>query len=158
MNILQGIGITFNAAILALFYTVFGAILSYVFYTLFDDFDKTWENRSELYKFGDVIIEISMIAMIGLWSYRIIEALPPFFSVHKELDSMVDNYMSGIFFTYAMFLFLNELSQKICFLYEAYLGPHLKKIIPQNGSIVDLSLSYSKTETTSEQSENSNGL
>jgi hypothetical protein len=146
MNVLEGLGITLNAVILAVFYTVFGAIISYVFYHVFDDFDETWEKKSELYKFTDVLIEIAVIAIIGLWSYRIIDNLPPFFSVRKELDSMVDGYMSGIFFTYAMFLFLDELSDKIKFLYEAHLGPHFKKIIPQHGSLVDLSLSYSKTD------------
>lgn len=146
MSVLNILGMTFNAVILALFYTVFGALLSLVFYNLFDDYDEEWQKKSELYKFGDIIIEISLIAVIGLWSYRIIDNLPPFFSVEKHLDSMVDEYMSGIFFTYAMFLFLEELSDKLRFLYQKYLGHHLKQIIPQNGSIVDLSLSYSKTD------------
>jgi hypothetical protein len=158
MNVLEVLGITFNAVILALFYTVFGAIISYAFYHVFDEFDDTWEKKSELYKFSDVVIEIAVIAVIGLWSYRIIDNLPPFFSVSKELDSMVDGYMSGIFFTYAMFLFLDELSDKIKFLYEQHLGPHFKKIIPQHGSLVDLSLSYSKTDEKEPQEKFQDGL
>lgn len=146
MSVLNILGMTFNAVILALFYTVFGALLSFIFYHLFDDYDEAWQKKSDIFKFGDITIEISLIAIIGLWSYRIIDNLPPFFSVEKHLDSMVDEYMSGIFFTYAMFLFLDELSDKIRFMYRKYLGHHLKQIIPQNGSIVDLSLSYSKTD------------
>ena len=151
MNVLEGLGITINAIILALFYTVFGALISYVFYHVFDDFDETWEKKSDFYKFSDVLIEISIIAIIGLWSYRVIDNLPPFFSVNKNLDSMVDGYMSSIFFTYAMFLFLDQLADKIRFLYEEHLGPHFKKLIPQHGSIVDLSLSYSKTDNSGPQ-------
>jgi hypothetical protein len=153
INVLQTLGITFNAVILALFYTVFGALLSYVFYHIFDEFDDDWEKRSDVYKFGDVVVEISLIAMIGLWSYRIIDNLPPFFSVDKNLDSMVDGYMSGIFFTYAMFLFLDQLTDKIKFLYEEHVGPHFSKLLPQHGSLIDLSLSYSKTEKVSEHFE-----
>jgi hypothetical protein len=151
MNVLEGLGITFNAIILALFYTVFGALISYIFYNIFDEYDEAWEKKSNFFKFTDVILEISIIAIMGLWSYRIIDNLPPFFSVNKNLDSMVDEYMSGIFFTYAMFLFLDELANKIRFLHEEHLGPHFKKLIPQHGSIVDLTLSYSKTDTSDPQ-------
>jgi hypothetical protein len=153
ISVLQGLGISVNAAILALFYTVFGALISYVFYHIFDEFDDVWKKKTELYKFSDVTVEISLVAIIGLWCYRIIDNLPPFFSVNKQLDSMVDGYMSGIFFTYAMFLFLDELSDKLKFLYEEYVGPHFSKLLPQHGSLIDLTLSYSKTEKEAEHFE-----
>jgi len=136
------IHMSLNASVLAILYTIFGALISYFFYHIFDDFDKKWQKRSELYKFADVIIEIIAIALAAFWSSNIIQQLPPLFKVKKVLDIMVDTYISGIFFIFAMFLFLDELTEKLKFLHDEYLGGHLTKILPQHGHLLDLTLSY----------------
>jgi H+/Cl- antiporter ClcA len=136
-----------NASVLAILYTIFGAFISYLFYHIFDDFDEKWKKRSELYKFADVLIEIVAIALAAFWSSQIIQELPPFFKVKKALDIMVDSYISGIFFIFAMFLFLDELTEKLKFLHDEYLGGHLSKILPQHGHLLDLSLSYTLPKT-----------
>lgn len=142
------ISVTVNASILAVVYTMFGAFISYIMYHIFDEFDETWKKRSELYKFYDVTVEIVVIAISAFWSAQIIEKLPPFMSVRKELDVLVDSYISGIFFIFAMFLFLDELTEKLKYLHEEYLGPHVGRIIPQHGSILDMSLSYTAPRKT----------
>jgi amino acid transporter len=131
-----------NASVLAILYTIFGAFISYFFYHIFDDFDEKWKKRSELYKFADVFVEIVAIALAAFWSSQIIQELPPLFYVKKALDIMVDSYISGIFFIFAMFLFLDELTEKLKFLHDEYLGGHLSKLLPQHGHLLDLSLSY----------------
>jgi hypothetical protein len=136
-----------NASILAVLYTIFGALISYFFYHIFDDFDERWKKRSELYKFGDVFVEIVAIALAAFWSSQIIQELPPLFHVKKALDIMVDSYISGIFFIFAMFLFLDELTEKLKFLHHEYLGGHLTRIIPQHGHLLDFSLSYNPPKT-----------
>jgi len=136
------INMSLNASSLALLYTIFGAFISYVFYHIFDDFDEKWRKRSELYKLIDVFIEIIAIALAAFWSSQFIQQLPPFFNVSNKLDIMVDTYISGIFFIFAMFLFLDELTEKLKYLHDSYLGGHLSKIIPQHGHLLDLSLSY----------------
>jgi len=148
MNYREMIGVTINVAVLAIFYTIFGSVISYIMYHIFDEFDEEWKKRSELYKLTDVFIEIIIIALSAFWSAHIIEKLPPFFSVRKELDVLVDGYISGIFFIFAMFLFLDELTEKLKFLHDEYLGPHVGKILPQHGSIVDMSLSYTPPRKT----------
>ena len=150
MNYREMIGVTINVAVLAIFYTIFGSVISYIMYHIFDEFDEDWKKRSELYKFTDVFIEIIIISLSAFWSAHIIEKLPPFFSVRKELDILVDGYISGIFFIFAMFLFLDELTEKLKFLHDEYLGPHVGKILPQHGSIVDMSLSYTPPRKTDE--------
>jgi amino acid transporter len=131
-----------NASCLAILYTVFGAFISYLFYHIFDECDEKWKKRSELYKFSDVCVEIVAIALAAFWSSQIIQELPPLFKVRKVLDVMVDTYISGIFFIFAMFLFLDELTEKLKFLHDEYLGEHLSKVLPQHGHLLDLSLSY----------------
>lgn len=150
INFKDSISVSVNAGILAIVYTIFGAFISYLFYHLFDEVDDKWKERSLLYKFTDVSVEIVIIAIIAFWSARIVQLLPPFFPVRKELDILVDGYISGIFFIFAMFLFLDELTEKLKYLYESLLGGHFSKLLPQHGSIIDLSLSYNpspKSET-----------
>jgi len=142
------INMSLNASSLALLYTLFGALISYVFYHIFDDFDEKWRKRSELYKFGDVFIEIIAIALAAFWSSQFIQQLPPFFNVSNKLDIMVDSYISGIFFIFAMFLFLDELTEKLKYLHDSYLGGHLSNILPQHGHLLDLSLSYNPLKKT----------
>lgn len=148
MSTIELIGVTINAGLLAIMYTMFGALISYLFYHIFDEFNDDWKKRSELYKFADVSLEIVIISVIAFWSAHVIEKLPPFFHVRKELDTLVDGYISGIFFIFSIFLFINDLTEKLKFLHEDYLGEHIAKILPQHGSIIDMSLSYEPLEKT----------
>lgn len=142
INFKDSIYVSLNAAVLAIVYTIFGALISYIFYHLFDEANDVWKKRSLFFQVSDVTFEVVIIAIIAFWSARIVQLLPPFFSVRKELDLLVDGYISGIFFIFAMFLFLDELTEKLKYLYETLLGKHFTKLMPQHGSIVDLSLSY----------------
>jgi len=139
--------VTINASLLAIMYTVFGALISYVFYHIFDEFNDDWKKRSELYKITEVTVELVIIANIAFWSAQYIEMLQPFVPVRKGLDTLVDGFISGIFFIFAIFLFIDQLTEKLKYLYHDYLEEHAGRIFPQYGSIIDLSLSYTpKTE------------
>jgi hypothetical protein len=149
MSWTEVVGVTINASILAIFYTLFGALISYLFYHIFDEFDEEWKKRSVYYKLLDVSVEIIIIAVIAFWSAQYIELLPPFMRVRKELDTLVDGYISGIFFIFAIFLFIDELTEKLKFLHHEYLSEHVGKLLPKYGSIIDFSLSYTpKTKRT----------
>lgn len=106
------------------------------------------EKRSINYKLLDVSLEISLLSIIAFWSGLIIELAPPLFPVRKELDTLVDNYISGIFYIFAVFLFMESLTNKLKFLFHELLEPYFSKIFPRYGSIIDLSLSYSPIEKT----------
>ena len=139
--------VTVNASLLAIMYTLFGALISFIFYHIFDEFDESWKKRSELYKFTDVTVELIIIAVTAFWSAQYIEMLQPFVPVRKELDRLVDGFISGIFFIFAIFLFIDQLTEKLKYLHHEYLGEHAGRIFPQYGSIIDFSLSYKpKTE------------
>jgi hypothetical protein len=148
ISLRDSIGVTINAGLLAILYTIFGGFISYLFYHIFDEFNETWKKRTQIYKITDVCVELVTVAIIAFWSSHFIEILKPFFPVRKELDSLVDGYISGIFFVFAMFLFLDDLTEKIKFLHDEYLGKHMSKLLPQHGSIVDLSLSYTPLSKT----------
>jgi len=142
MNTFEIVGVTINAALLAIMYTLIGGLVSYIFYHLFDEFDENWKQRTTFHKVADISLEISIVAIIAFWSGYLIEKLPPFIPVRKDLDTLVDGYISGIFFIFAIFLFLDDLTDKLKYLHDEYIGPHAKKLLPQYGSILDLNLSY----------------
>jgi H+/Cl- antiporter ClcA len=53
-NVIEKSFMSSNIIILALFYTLFGAVLSYMMYHLFDEFDEHWRNRSNVFQLTDV--------------------------------------------------------------------------------------------------------
>jgi hypothetical protein len=139
--------VTGNASVLAIFYTLFGSLVSYMMYHLFDTYDKNWEKRPLWFQLSDVALETSMLSVIAFWSGQLIEIAPPVFPVRRELDVLVDGYISGIFYIFAIFLFLDELTSKYRYLFEKIFEPYFNKIFPQYGSIIDFSLSYTPRKT-----------
>lgn len=138
------INVSLNIAILSVFYSFIGAFVSMVFYYLFDEFDEVWKEKSELYQFYDICVEISLLALVAFWMVHIINTSAPIFPVRSGIAPLVDAYTSGMFFIYAVFLFMDDLSSKIKYIYEKHVGKHFDKYFPANGSILDFSLRYSE--------------
>ena len=145
----ERLAITGNAAILAVLHTAYGAFISYVLYYLFDEFDDAWKARSSLYQIIDVSVEIMLIAICGYWASEVTELIPPFFPTSKHNELAVDNWISGIFFVIALFLFLDELTEKLKYIQNKFFEDLFSWIFPKYGSIVDMNLSY--TPTTEEE-------
>jgi 2C-methyl-D-erythritol 2,4-cyclodiphosphate synthase len=94
-NVIEKSFMSSNVILLALFYTVFGACLSYVMYHIFDEFDEHWKKRTTVFQLTDVTLEISILATIAFWSSQIINYAPPMLPVRKELDSLVDTSLKA---------------------------------------------------------------
>lgn len=138
----ESLAVTGNAAVLAVIHTVYGAFISYLFYYLFDEFDETWQNRSNLYKITDVVVEIMLIAIFGYWASEATLLLSPIFPISKAKEISVDLWVSGIFFVIALFLFLDGLTEKLKYLQNDFFEDTFSTWLPPYGSIVDLNLSY----------------
>jgi hypothetical protein len=143
MNWIETTFVSLNSVVLAAFYTLLGVMVSFVLYHLFDSYDETWiHDRSMLFQITDVSLEIGLLSVIAFWSAHVIEVAPPFFPVRKQLDSLVDGYISGIFYVFAIFVFMDELTSKLKYLFDTILGSTFAKLFPAHGSIIDFSLSY----------------
>ena len=151
MNWTETLFVSGNVCVLAIFYTLLGSLVSYVMYHIFDTHDSNWEKRPVWFQLTDVSLETSVLALVAFWSAQIIEIAPPVFPVRKELDVLADSYVSGIFFIFAIFLFLDELTTKYKYLFEKIFTPYFNKIFPQYGSIIDFSLSYTPRKTDEEK-------
>ena len=148
MNYDEMLRVTANSAFLAIFYTLLGVLVSFVLYHVFDEWNDDWKKKSVTYQLTDVSLEIAFLSFIAFWSAHIIEIAPPVIPVRKELDLLVDGYISGIFYVFAVFVFMDDLTEKLKHLYNTFLGKHFESIFPKYGSIVDLSLSYSPPRKT----------
>jgi hypothetical protein len=142
ISYIENLAITGNAAILAIIHTAYGAFISYVLYYLFDEFDDAWKARSTLYQVTDVSVEIMLIAIFGYWASEITLLIPAFFPTSRKNELSVDIWVSGIFFVIALFLFLDELTEKLKFIQNKFFEGLFSDIFPKYGSIVDMNLSY----------------
>jgi hypothetical protein len=157
-----------NVILLAIFYTFLGGLVSFILYYTFDEYgpgDKPprnvdWEHKSVWYKLYDVCLEVSVIALISFWSTYFINTNAEIIPVRVELSSLVDTYTTGMFFMFTVFLFMNDLSNKLIHLYNEFIGIHFDRIFPNAGSILDFSLHYSprKTDENKNQINSYHGL
>jgi hypothetical protein len=134
--------LSMNIAMLSVFYAFLGGIVSFAFHYLFDDFNEEWKEKSLAFKIYDISVEIALLALIAFWSVFYVNTSAPIIPVKREFAGFVDTYTSGMFFIYAIFLFMDDLGNKLKFLYETYLDSPFKKVFPTLGSILDLSLRY----------------
>jgi hypothetical protein len=142
--------LSLNIAILSVFYAFLGGIVSFVFHYLFDEFDEEWKNKSDFFKILDIAVEVCFLALIAFWSVFIINTSAPIFPVRHYLAGFVDTYTSGMFFIYAIFLFMGDLGEKMKHFYDKYLTKPFETIFPTIGSILDLSLRYNTEKTESQ--------
>lgn len=144
-----------NIVILAIFYAFLGAFVSFVFYYFFDEYEPTdkdpvktkWGTYSGWYQLYDVCVEIALISLASFWTTYTVNTTTYIIPVRNELSPFIDSYTTGLFFMYTIFLFLNDLSNKLTFLYETYVGTHFDWLLPNEGSILDFSLKYGPRKT-----------
>jgi hypothetical protein len=141
------LGGSLNIMLLAVFYTVFGAFISYILFHLFDDFGKEWQEQGILYQTADVVTELTLVGSIAFWTTKIIKEYPPVFTIQSSLDREIDVYISGLFFAFSMFMFLGDLSTKIKYIYEKFLKTQFVRIFPEQWSIMKMVFGTRKTES-----------
>lgn len=136
--------LSLNIALLSVVYAFLGGIVSFVFHYMFDEFTDEWKEKTTAFQLFDIAVEVCLLALIAFWSVFAINTSAPIFTVRHEMAAFVDTYTSGMFFIYAIFLFMNDLGEKLKYVYEKHFDSPLKSILPTEGSILDLSLRYSK--------------
>jgi len=146
LSLNDAVRVTGNIAMFSIVYTVAGALLSYVLYYLFDVYDdknKEWEGKGLTYQIFDVGVEVSIIAVVAFWLVYFMNTSAPIIPVRKGLEDFVDSYTAGLFFIFAIFIFLGDLSNKLKYIFDHYLGSHFDHLFPAEGSLLDGTLRYS---------------
>lgn len=144
----DGLALTTNIVILSIFYCFLGSMLSYILYYIFDEYSPTeklgmeWEDKPVSYQLADVSLEIAIIGFVSFWTVFFVNTSAPIIPVPRQFASFVDTYTTGMFFMYAVFIFLSDLSNKLKYLYETYLAERFNRTFPNQGSLLNLSLRY----------------
>lgn len=125
------VGVTLNTSILAVFYTSVGGIISYLLGIFVNEPMEDWKKYPMWYQVGSISLQLAIIGSLAFWITYVIREAAPIFPVRKELDELVDTYISGLFFAYAMFLFINYLDEKIQYVYHELLDRHVEKMFPR---------------------------
>jgi len=140
--------VTTNIALFSIMYAMAGGFLSFVLYYLFDTYDPPesteWEKKGLAFQFTDIALEISIIGLVAFWLVYFINVSTPIIPIRKGLEDFVDSYTSGLFFMFAIFIFLEDFSNKMKYLFKHFLGNVFDKVFPAEGSIIDGSLRYSE--------------
>jgi hypothetical protein len=148
--------ITGNIAIFAIVYTLAGAVLSYVLWYAFDPYDpwdesdpeqkrmRAWEAKGILFNLYDIAVELIIIAISAFWLTYFLDTAAPLIPVRKGLEDFIDSYTSGMFFMFAVFVFLDDISYKMKYVFNATFGDFLDYWIPEEGSLLDFTVRYSE--------------
>jgi SNF family Na+-dependent transporter len=139
----DSIRVTGNIVVYSVFYTIAGAFLSYVLYYLFDEFNEKWESKGLPYQLFDVSAEVSIIGVVAFWLVYFINVSAPIIPVKRGLEDFVDSYTAGLFFMFAIFIFLGDLTKKLTYIFDTFVGSHFDRVFPAEGSMLDGTLRYS---------------
>jgi hypothetical protein len=148
--------LSINIGLLSILYTFLGAIVSYVFYYIFDEYDPAkqegmeWETKSVFYQLYDIFVELALIGITAFWISFWVGHLP-MIPVNSQYESFVDSYTVGMFFMYTIFVFMVGLDDKLIFVFNRVLGPFFDSFMPDKGSILDFTLRYSTPQEKAEQ-------
>jgi len=148
--------LSINIGLLSILYTFLGAIVSYVFYYIFDEYDPAkqegmeWETKSVFYQLYDIFVELALIGITAFWISFWVGHLP-MIPVNSQYESFVDSYTVGMFFMYTIFVFMVGLDDKLIFVFNRVLGPFFDSFMPDKGSILDFTLHYATPQEKAEQ-------
>lgn len=144
VNTNNALRLSANIVLFAFLYTFAGSFVSYVLYYSFDVFDDSWKKKGFSFQIFDILVEISIIALSSFWFSHLINTFLPIIPVYKEFVGFIDTYSSGVFFLFTIFIFLTDFTSKLVYIHDYFLSEYFDYIFPAEGSILDLSLRYSK--------------
>lgn len=146
---MDALSVTVNIGMLAVLYTGLGALMSFGFYYLFDEYEPglnknlEWEKKGLRYQVTDLVIEIVLVAVSSFWIVFLVNENFPIIPVRSYYAPFIDTYSTGLFFMYTVFIFVDSFAYKLQYVIQHLFGPIFDKYLPDSGSIVDLSLHWS---------------
>ena len=114
--------LTINLVCISLFYVFLGGLLSWSMWLMFPKFDADWEKQSNLYQLTDVAVEVSLIVIVLFWITYMVNSFVPVIHMSQGLESYVESFGGQTMFIYAVFIFLEGLSDKLKHVYHDFLG------------------------------------
>ena len=110
--------LTINLVILGLLNAALGFFVSYGIGLLFPDFTDEWKKEPAWVQWSDVIAEISLLVIAAFWVTYLVRFIIPVVPLRPSLEHYIEEYGSNFMFLYAVFIFFDDLSDKMLFLFR----------------------------------------
>ena len=116
------INLTGNLIFVGIFYVFLGGAISYILKNLFPKFDENWERLPNLVQFLDVSVEISIIVLIAFWLTYFVHSWIPVLPVSSALEHYIESFGGQMIFVYAVFIFMENLDDKLMHVFQDIFG------------------------------------
>jgi len=110
--------LTVNLVVLGLFNAGLGFFVSYAIGLLFPDFTDEWKREPAWIQWSDVIAEISLLVIAAFWVTYLVRFIIPVVPLKPSLEHYIEEYGSNFMFLYAIFIFFDDLADKMLFLFR----------------------------------------
>lgn len=112
------VSLTINLVILGLLNAALGFFVSYSIGLLFPDFTDEWKKEPAWVQWSDVITEVSLLVIAAFWVTYLVRFIIPIVPLKPSLEHYIEEYGSNFMFLYAIFIFFDDLSDKMLFLFR----------------------------------------
>jgi hypothetical protein len=114
----HGISLTINLIVLSIFYVVIGFLVSYIIGLLFPDYTEEWKKEPLWLRLADVTAEVSLLVVASFWVTYFARFVIPVIPLKASLEYYLEQYAGNTMFIYAIFIFFNDLSDKLIYLFQ----------------------------------------
>jgi hypothetical protein len=114
----HGIALTINLILLSIFYVVIGFLVSYGIGLFFPDYSEEWKKEPLWLRAADVIAEVSLLVVAAFWVTYFARLMIPVVPLKPSLEHYLEQYAGNTMFVYAIFIFFDDLSDKLIFLFQ----------------------------------------
>jgi hypothetical protein len=114
----HGIALTINLILLSIFYVVIGFLVSYLIGLFFPDYSEEWKKEPFWLRAADVIAEVSLLVVASFWVTYFARLVIPVIPLKPSLEHYLEQYAGNTMFVYAIFIFFDDLSDKLIFLFQ----------------------------------------
>jgi hypothetical protein len=114
----HGIALTINLILLSIFYVVIGFLVSYLIGLFFPDYTEEWKKEPLWLRSADVTAEVSLLVVASFWVTYFARLVIPVIPLKPSLEHYLEQYAGNTMFVYAIFIFFDDLSDKLIFLFQ----------------------------------------
>lgn len=114
----HGVSLTINLIVLSIFYVIIGFLVSYGIGLFFPDYTEEWKKEPLWLRLADVTAEVSLLVVASFWVTYFARFVIPVIPLKPSLEHYLEQYAGNTMFIYAIFIFFNDLSDKLIYLFQ----------------------------------------
>jgi hypothetical protein len=84
----------------------------------FPDYSEEWKKEPLWLRAADVTAEVSLLVVASFWVTYFARLVIPVIPLKPSLEHYLEQYAGNTMFVYAIFIFFDDLSDKLIFLFQ----------------------------------------